>query len=458
MEYGSVIYTEFPNKTLQKLAVVQNNALRTILGARKTSPISSLEVEAYIPPIEIRFKFLFMKWYLKQMYSPPDVNLPEIGHETGSLPNTADNKSYFSTKARNILGLLGMHPIKRSPTTYLSPIDPTVNIEVNVNTETFDNERILSKYTSINTIFQNFIKEKYPNHIEIYTDGSKLTNGSTAAAVYVPSLHATTTWLLNPLHSVLGSELFAIQKALQLVTTDRRFKLAKAVIMTDSKSSLHIIRNTRNPNYRAVAFQIQALLLQLQDRVKLQWVRGHAGIIGNEVADKAANLGHHNNFSAMSTLSSLEVLKLIKEKFFNYWTKVWKNRVTLSQKGRFLSDIMKEPKFRPWLGMKSRILETVTARLRIGHVGVSNHMNRFEMSDTNLCTICLTPDTVSHYLLHCKRFGNMRYLLQDKLNQLKVPLNLVNLLGGGDYQDKIQRKIHLSLVHFVQETGRLYEL
>lgn len=106
MEYGSVIYDEFTEKRFQKLRVVENNALRTILGARKTSPISSLEVEAYIMPLDLRFKYLFMKWYCKLMHSPADNLYPEIGTETGIVPN---NKNIFSTRALAMFNVLNMN-------------------------------------------------------------------------------------------------------------------------------------------------------------------------------------------------------------------------------------------------------------------------------------------------------------------------------------------------------------
>ena len=67
--------------------------------------------------------------------------------------------------------------------------------------------------------------------------------------------------------------------------------------------------------------------MNLRHRVELLWVRGHIGIIGKETAERAANQGHNNLFSTLSSLSYDEVLTQIKVKFFNYWVRLWKEGV-----------------------------------------------------------------------------------------------------------------------------------
>ena len=94
MEYGPVIFGEFPMKHIQKLNVVQNNALRSILRARQTSPISFLEVEAYFTPLEVKFGYLFIKCHTKMMYTPNGSIDSNIVNETGIFTNKINNNNY----------------------------------------------------------------------------------------------------------------------------------------------------------------------------------------------------------------------------------------------------------------------------------------------------------------------------------------------------------------------------
>ena len=97
LEYGSLIYSSTSKTNLNKLDVLQNKALRLILGGRNTSPISSLEVLADIPPLEIRRDFLKSQFYLKQLYKPLNdktaitleiSNSNDIPDESQIIPNS----------------------------------------------------------------------------------------------------------------------------------------------------------------------------------------------------------------------------------------------------------------------------------------------------------------------------------------------------------------------------------
>ena len=157
--------------------------------------------------------------------------------------------------------------------------------------------------------------------MHIYTDGSKYSNGSTAAAMYIPSLQSATTWRLNPAHTVIGSELFAILKALEYCCLDPRLRSENILLLTDSQSALHAINNVISPSYKEYVFKIQELIYNRQASTVLQWVRGHCGIKGNEVADRAANMGHLNSHSALSTLSLEEYLTVLRGQLHQHGTR-----------------------------------------------------------------------------------------------------------------------------------------
>ena len=54
LDYGCIVYGSASKTSLAKLDPVHNQGLRLRLGAFRSSPVESLYVKAYEPPLEIR--------------------------------------------------------------------------------------------------------------------------------------------------------------------------------------------------------------------------------------------------------------------------------------------------------------------------------------------------------------------------------------------------------------------
>ena len=69
----------------------------------------------------------------------------------------------------------------------------------------------------VNCVYEQFMEmivHKYGNYECVYTDGSKCpVINSVSSAVFVACTGELYSWKLDPRHSVLGSELYAIQRA-----------------------------------------------------------------------------------------------------------------------------------------------------------------------------------------------------------------------------------------------------
>lgn len=458
MEYGCITFLELSDKLKQKLSVVQNEALRIILGARKTSPILSLEVESYIMPLELRFQFLLSKWCLKVMHSPSYPGGDSLADEVGLVPLNNSNSNYYANKAITTFQLLKIPVIKRVPTGKLSPVPPTKNIDEVICREHTPCDVGLAPPGMVGRVYSEYIDLHYPHSVRVYTDGSKLDCGSTAAAVYLQQPGTVTTWRLNPMHTVLGSELFAIHKALLIASQCADYQGKPILILTDSMSALHAVANTENPNYKSIVFEIQRLICMRSPMIALRWVRAHVGIRGNEIVDAAAKMGHTNLTSVMSTLSLNEILIDMKHKFYEYWIIYWKRMVNQTLKGTFLSNILDKPTYPTWMNLDSRLAECAVTRLRIGHVGVASHMNRFQMMDSDLCATCGVRETPQHYLVECPHHSDARNVLIASLRQLNVDFNMKNVLCCGDFDVKKQRKIVRSLIKYLRDTDRIDKL
>ena len=451
LEYGSVIYGKLSGKNVRTLEVIQNNCLRTILGARKTSPITSMEVEAFIPPIEIRYKYMLIKYYVNLLYrSRKDTTAEEL--KVVSL-NKQNLNGGFMKEVAGICRELNIESLVRVYTNVVGPFSLMESMEF-VNVDEVDVAYDVANSGNGKRV-EIKIQTQYPNHCPVYTDGSKQEH-SVAAGVYIPKIGKAINWKMNPAHSALGAEIFAIEQAIKLIEELQMSE--RSVILSDSRTALQMIANRDSKSYAHGIQRVQTLIHQSGNQIKLQWVRGHQGLKGNEIADAIARKGHENLRSALTRLDKEEQWCEIQSEIINFWKVAWKDKVNLLNKGRFYSDIVEDIKRKPWLNLKSRQMECALTRLRLGHAGVTAHLHRFNMKDTDQCETCGTRETIEHFIMHCDKYGVARGRMREELKNIGVPLNLKNLFSGGAFPANKQKKIVKILSRYIQTTGRVSEL
>lgn len=69
-DYGSIFYMIASKTRLKRLNIIQNTCLRIMIGARKTSPVLSLEAESNVPPLYIHRIILLIKYYFRLCEMP----------------------------------------------------------------------------------------------------------------------------------------------------------------------------------------------------------------------------------------------------------------------------------------------------------------------------------------------------------------------------------------------------
>ena len=70
LEYGCAVFSSARKSYLKKFEPIQNQGLRICLGALRTSPMQSLNVEANEPPLYLRFDKLCIQYALKLRSNP----------------------------------------------------------------------------------------------------------------------------------------------------------------------------------------------------------------------------------------------------------------------------------------------------------------------------------------------------------------------------------------------------
>ena len=230
--------------------------------------------------------------------------------------------------------------------------------------------------------------------------------------------------------TIMSAEFLAINKALEWATLNSEFlDNKKLVILSDSRSSLEALSSTSTSKYSSqeeYAYRIAEILQERSFSISLQWVPSHIGLAGNEEVDKIAKEAHHLPTTTPCPLSVEEAKKVVKRAANTIWQRVYDTMKDETHIGSVKPTLGHWS----WSHFKCRAIETAVARLRIGHVELNAHMHRIGQKDSPLCPQCGIPESVSHYLLYCRRFSQSRSKLTSSLQKLGInTINKKILLG-----------------------------
>ena len=467
MDYGAIFYGVSSHSNLKKLDVIQNKCLRIAIGAKRTSPVMSLEVEGNVMPLNRHRIFLTIKYYLKIAEFPPWHPFKTETSETlidliNYNWNNSNNIPPFHVAAQKLLDSLNMDFILNENSCYLSPLIPWVNYTDLINLEFFQSNVSKISNNVANSIFQQILNSKYNDFIEIYTDGSFTVEPRESAACSVVILdnliRTKISYKLNENVRIMGCELYAILKALELITNLQNYSAKNYVIFSDSLSGLQSIMSPNPQNCKEIILQIQELLLLLNNScvVKLQFIPGHKGIVGNEEADIVAKMGHSKETTEIY-LGREEKVRMLLNIMTQRWENQWKQLSESLQKGLHIRLIKNEIKFWPWASHRTRITETLFARLRIGHVNVGHYLFKIGKSTTDKCS-CGAIETVEHLLIQCRIYEAKRHEMTSKLGNFGIDLTLKNLLGGGNFDIAKQHYIINIVTSYLSSIKRLRNL
>ena len=435
IDYGAMIYGGASEVYTGKLEVIQNSCLRLILGARKSSPVISLQVEAQIPPLTLQRGYLAAKEYVKLLYSSENNYCSkELKLVTGMTHFKAPASPFnsFYRRGEAFLNMIDIPHIKRINTNLVSQVPPWMNMK-----EFFNSGEEIEVIFERKEEYQDYIEENFKSYNKVYCDGSKILDGekSTASGMYVEAEEKVICWKMRPEHTVMCAELFAIYQALRYIENEE--VATGTIIFTDSRSSIQLLIGT-DRKYLNIAEKIRVLLLKVNvtRRVIVHWIKAHIGIRGNEIADKAAKMGHRQDKMVWLNLEKEELLNTLKQKYINYWNTYWKETVSFTGKGKHLENIRESvqsiynPKF------KERRKEIVMNRLRIGHAGVKQYLFRFNMSQEETCDDCHVPETIEHLLMNCKKYKEERCRLKQTLNKYGITDIGLKVLLGDNMKNK----------------------
>ena len=419
LDYGSIVYGSARKSYLQILDTVHHQGLRLALGAFRTSPVTSLYVEADEPSLTLRREKLSLQYATRLASNPSNpafkVTFSPQFSEIYERKPTAIRP--FGLRVLPLLDSTNINPtnIKKHFVTEIPSWcmkKPDILFDLHTSKKSFSDSLIMK---------QNFhiLQSRYTEYQHIYTDGSK--DGEKVGCAFLYGNHFSSLRIPDG-SSVFTAEAKAIDLALDFI--DSCFLHDKFLIFSDSLSVLKALNHTSSKNS-----QIQKLLekhhkIANTKEILFCWLPSHVGIIGNEIADRKAKDSLHLNMSTFE-IPFNNFKPLINKYILSEWQKSWDT-----------ATFNKLHAIKPVVGNNSSAIrnvrreDVVITRLRIGHTRFT-HSYILNREEQPFCIACNQHITVKHILIDCIDFlqDRNKYFQVRDLRQLFQDVPVDNILS-----------------------------
>lgn len=419
IDYGSIVYGSARPYLIKQLDTIANQALRLCLGAFRTSPVSSLQIEAHEPPLSLRREKLSLQYATKMSANPTNPAFKDVFSASPNPSSTQRRKAILPFSNRISADISTIIPPNTEVMVNTPPSTPPwLRMRPKIILKLHSDEPKNPTNYHVLKIKYHEVRSSYPDYEAVFTDGSRINN-STASACII--LNHTLMKKLPDHFSVFSAELHAISMSLSHI---QQYTQHRYIIFTDSLSSLQAINSyyPQNPLVTNIQNQLHHLLL-ITD-ILFCWIPSHIGIAGNELADKAAKMALTTP-TADTPVSSSDLRQHVNALIINKWQKLWDQ-----ENNNKLHTIQPTITRRiPNIHQLSRRERSVITRLRIGHSFVT-HSYILKKEEKPFCIPCNELLTTEHILLHCTDYSDIRtkHFNCSSIQELFSTTNPINII------------------------------
>ncbi|XP_023243247.1 uncharacterized protein LOC111641343 [Centruroides sculpturatus] len=305
--YGVQIWREALNNThlKRKLLSVQRKSAIRICKSYCTAPTNTLLVMANLTPIHLEANRRIWKWFLmnKNFSSSSEMEISTLQNKGKPLKNMNFKSHIVHNNIDNI------------PNEFNFMTDPKATHPYEISLD-----------------FKESTANNKKKQLIAFTDGSKGENGVGSGVVVKNSEGRTlyqAAFKLADHCSIIQAELWSIFKALTYISQLSHITYKKLLVFTDSRAALHILRRENNKSALAKELINLATKLGKQLKISFDWIPGHVGHAGNELADKLAkkaSIAHTKITYSRLPISS--ITKYINQQICALWQTEWEESPT----------------------------------------------------------------------------------------------------------------------------------
>ncbi|KNZ77457.1 Putative 115 kDa protein in type-1 retrotransposable element R1DM [Termitomyces sp. J132] len=434
---------------LEKMQRVQRMGALQITGALRTTPTDLLEAHAGIEPMDLRIQRMCVTAAARIAAMP----------DTHPLRKPAEKAARFVKRHRAplhyLMKVLGEHP-KNMETIEIVQLPPDWECPVTV---------VLGES-------KDEAEERERNNradVRIYTDGSGHHGNIGAAAVLYREGQKAKVMRKRiggeEKHTVFKGECVGQAMGFELLRREvrgrnrGRRRIRTVTVGTDNQAGMKALEVPGRGTARYIVDEILKGIQKVREidpsmRIRVYWTPGHAGIPGNERADREAKKAAEGKDTETKGLALLrKPLKASRAAVLATHKKRWREAAR--------EHIRKAPRFDrlravdPNAPDMRNILQTLASvprwhasiltQLRTGHCPLNQYLHRFKKADSPICGACnQAEETVEHFLVHCKAYRTQRNTLFREVDLRTAPMS--RLLSDAS--------VVKALFQFINSTGR----
>lgn len=422
LDYACHIFDGPRNKIVESLDAIQNQCLRIVTGAYRSSPILPLLVEADVLPLRLRRYELSLRYAVKlQSWE---------AHPCRQFINT---DSALHLVEANYMKRISGFPLYERLRDICDETDFALSTDVVLKHSTIPPWQLQSctilrliteakgtiDAVRIQCAFRDF-RSQYASYEFMYTDGAKNVEG--VGCAFIHGTHCE-QFKLPAICSVFTAEAVAVLHAVLYAESNG---MHDCVICTDSLSLVTTLGHP--PSDIPIVVDILDAIHRLMDtgcRIVLLWVPGHSNIPGNEMADVQAKLAIVSDTIYEVQLGPKDYIPVIRRSVRELFHRLWADY----NPHTMLRHIKDRVECWSTCTRANRREEIVLCRLRLGHTGYT-HSYLFDKDPRPDCVRCGCPLTVKHILLECPVYAIERQPLATLCAVCEAPLCLKSLLGN----------------------------
>jgi hypothetical protein len=227
----------------------------------------------------------------------------------------------------------------------------------------------------------------------------------------------TENYKLSPYNSVFQCEAHALYRAsilLQAILSSSSYNEHRAAIYTDSQALIKALSKSHTNSKLINKLHSSLNTVSTNHPVHIEWIPGHEGHQGNELADKLANIRTMDLNPdleidvplAPNSLFKNKIINHIKSKFKDKWEKC---EISANTKELVTAIIHRKLQGQHLFKLGKEVLRPLT-RLITGHNRLNHFQNKIDFTTAPFCSFCEQDihETALHLICDCEYFAKNR--------------------------------------------------